>query len=81
MEVGRGWDLKGNDPSGDTPIFHWTMIMGGRVYQLERIDGYVATPMNVLVYHGLLFATFLGVVPSHRSFYQSVEQHTFEETW
>ncbi len=24
--------LKGNDPTiGDTPIFHWTMIMGGRV--------------------------------------------------
>ena len=23
--------LKGNDPIGDTPIFHWTMIMGERV--------------------------------------------------
>ena len=23
--------MKGNDPIGDTPIFHSTMIMGGRV--------------------------------------------------
>ncbi len=23
--------LKGNDPIGDTPIFDWTMIMGGSV--------------------------------------------------
>ena len=27
--------LKGNDPIGDTPIFHWTMIMGGRVCSIR----------------------------------------------
>ena len=34
MMVFRGKWLEngqGNDPIGDTPIFHWTMIMGERV--------------------------------------------------
>ena len=34
--------LKGNDPIGDTPIFDWTMIMGGSVANiLELLGDYI----------------------------------------
>ena len=28
---------KGNDPIGDTPMFHWTMMMGGRVLHSGKL--------------------------------------------
>ena len=30
--------LKGNEPIGDTPIFDWTMIMGGSVNPINQGD-------------------------------------------
>ena len=43
--------MKGNDPIGDTPIIHQTMIMGGRVYMFFfKTPLFEATPRNGLKY-------------------------------